>query len=166
MNRRRYRIFWVVFPLLCLLLTGAMTLLTIQRHTVPLSQCSEVYRRYCHLPGIQASFIRQLPINDTLRLDMTLFEAQDSVSFANLLHHMGKSDEYIIGIKKAVVDNNTRFVGRRPKGHPELPRDPEDKNNDVMAIFPARNEVAFLHSNSYDEARDALISNIRKTFNF
>ena len=164
---KRRLLHWVVLALLLSVLSaGAAVAVVYWRHTVPLSRCSEVYRRYHDLPGIQASFIKQVSVNDTLRLDMTIFQARDSASFANLLHHMGKSDEYIIGIKKAVVDNNTRFVGRCPKGHPELPRDPEDKNNDVMAIFPARNEVAFLHSNSYDEARDALISNIRKTFNF
>ena len=42
---------------------------------VPESQCSEVYRRYAHVPGVEAAFVKGFPINDTLGVDVTLLHA-------------------------------------------------------------------------------------------
>ena len=164
MNSRR-RIFWWVFLPLCLLAAVVPAAITYWRHTVPLAECSEVYRQYRHQPGVRAAFIRQMPINDTLRLDMTLLEAEDSAAFAGLLIKMGKSEEFINDIMSSIVNENTRFIRRIPKGHPELPRSTDNKDNELMAIFPAKKIVAIIHTKEHTELHDAMISNLREEFN-
>ena len=53
---------------------------------VPESQCSEVYRRYAHVPGVEAAFVKGFPINDTLGVDVTLLHATDSAGWAYLMN--------------------------------------------------------------------------------
>ena len=84
-----------VFLGLCLVAATVPAAIVYWRHTVPLSQCSEVYRRYRDLPGVQASFIHDKQINDTLSLDMTLFVAYDSLAFVNLL----KGQIKLVGVR-------------------------------------------------------------------
>ena len=53
---------------------------------VPESQCGEVYRRYAHVPGVEAAFVKGFPINDTLGVDVTLLRATDSAGWAYLMN--------------------------------------------------------------------------------
>ncbi len=154
MKRRRHTLFWVLFPLLCLLVVAASALLTYWRHTVPLSQTSEVYRRYRDLPGIRAAYIRQMPINDTLRLDMTLFEAEDSLSFANFLRTIGKREEFIRDIMSAKFPKDLAASGLCRRGIPGSRRpDVDDNNNEVDLIFPGRFAFAIIHTRTAQELR-------------
>lgn len=156
---------WTITLLLTPLLLAVVALAVYRCHTVPLSQCSEVYRRYHDTPGIQASFIKNKQINDTLRLDMTLFEADDSLAFANLLKAWGRSDEFIHDIQASIVDENTRFIKQIPKGHPELPADKNDNNNDIRAIFPAKRAVAIFHTTNATQIDATMDAHFDKTVN-
>ncbi|MCR5445616.1 MAG: hypothetical protein K6E96_08085 [Bacteroidales bacterium] len=158
MKRKQRHLFWLFFPLLCLLTVAGAALLTYWRHTVPLSQTSEVYRRYRDFPGVDAAFIRQMPINDTLRVDMTLLQARDSLAFANLLRDMGKSEEYIrdMATLKAMYEKrgmyNVRFTGTSPRGHPGQFPDPDPDKNEEYSVFPVRLIVAVFHTHNEEEA--------------
>ena len=154
---------WLITLLLTPLLLAAVALVVYRCHTVPLSQCSEVYRRYCDVPGIQASFVKDKQINDTLRLDMTLLEAQDSASFANLLQAMGKSDELIndlavlrelyIARKDA---KEIRFSGSFLRGHPEQRADLDPDKNELLSIFPVRMCIVVFHTHSEQELKTVM----------
>lgn len=130
--------------------------------TVPLSQCSEVYQRYHDTPGIQASFIKNKQINDTLRLDMTLFEADDSLAFANLLKDWGKSDEYIHDIMTHYFDKNTRYIKLHPKGHPELPKSKIKTENEIVATFPVIRTILVFHTQTEQAIDQIVYSNLRE----
>ena len=77
--------------------------------------------------------------------DMTLLVADDSLAFVNLLKGWGKSEEYIHDLMKSRIDERTRFIRRAPIGHPELPADADDSKNELVAVFPFQNSVAFFH---------------------
>ena len=124
--------------------------------TVPLSQCSEVYQRYHDTPGIQASFIKNKQINDTLRLDMTLFEAEDSLAFANLLKSMGKSDEYITDILSLGGNTDKCYSGTFRRGELGSLGDSDDANNEVRSVFPVRMTVAIFHTRTAEELKAVL----------
>ncbi len=163
MTRHQRHIFWLLFPLLCLLTVGVSAAITYRRHTVPLAETSEVYRQYRHLPGVRAAFIRQMPINDTLRLDMTLLEAEDSAAFADLLRAMGKSEEYIrdmatLRTMYEKTDNgyNVRHSGRCLRGHPADPPDSDPKNNEVVSFFSVRMCIAVFHTHTQQEIQTVL----------
>ena len=163
MNRRRY---WIL-PMAVGLVAALLTVIVIRApRTVPLAETSEVYRQYRHLPGVRAAFIRQMPINDTLRLDMTLLEAKDSAAFADLLKKLAYTDDSINDIMTTEGDENSRYTRSYRKNHPEMPKDKEDKsNNDVMGLFYKQYAVAFFHTRCEEDVNILLYANMFKTVN-
>lgn len=67
-----------------LILVGA-TAVKLWPRTVPFSQCSEVYQKYAGNPDIDASFIKDFRINDTLAVDVTVLKAKDSSGWETML---------------------------------------------------------------------------------
>ena len=137
MRRRRW-LYWIVVMLIGLLLSAITSAVIYWRHTVPLAETSEVYRQYRHLPGVRAAFIRQMPINDTLRLDMTLLEAEDSAAFADLLRAMGKSEEFVQYIMSIELEEEDRFTGK-------------DEQDNIVVFFPNKKTVVVMGEK--DESR-------------
>lgn len=149
---------WIVTLLLTPLLLAVTVLTVYNCHTVPLEQCSKVYQRYHDLPGIRASFIRDKQINDTLRLDMTLFEACDTASFDALLRAMGNREEFISdmetlrGIYKDREDaNRASFTGDCLRGLPGIQGSDDPTQNEVISYFPVLMCVAIFHTHTVDE---------------
>ena len=124
----------------------------------PSGETSEVYRHYRDFPGVKAAYIKDMPINDTLRVDMTLLQARDSAAFAALLRDMGRSEENIrdMATLKAMYEKrgmyDVRFTGTSPRGHPGMPPDPNPDNNEESSIFPVRLVVAVFHTHNEEEA--------------
>ena len=52
--------------------------------TVPLEECSELYRHYAGSKGIEATFVQGYRLNDSVRVDVTFLQATDSVGWNQL----------------------------------------------------------------------------------
>ena len=65
---------WIITFLLTLAVATAVGVV-VWRHVLPMRSVSDLYRRYEHADGIAASYIHNFPVNDTLRVDVTLLEA-------------------------------------------------------------------------------------------
>lgn len=78
----------IITLLVCLLIVGSGAGVLLWPRTVPLAQCSEVYRLYVNNPSIRASFIKDFRINDTVSVDVTLLEATDSVGWNKLVEEL------------------------------------------------------------------------------
>ncbi|MBP5528188.1 MAG: hypothetical protein J6X79_07055 [Bacteroidales bacterium] len=158
MNRR----YWLLVTALSLL-AALVTLAVVRRpRTVPLSQCSDVYLRYHDAPGIQADFVKDFRINDTITVDVTVLQAADSNGFASILTYLGRSEEHIRFILQN-HDPEARFVGVVAKN--ELPSI-DDKNcpeEDIIACFPARKYVAVFHVVTQETYEYILLGNLTKT---
>ena len=74
----------VVTLVMCAAVITATTLAVRMSRTVPLDECSELYRRYCDVPGIRAAFIKDKKINDTVFVDVTLLQAMDDSAWCVL----------------------------------------------------------------------------------
>ena len=161
MNRKA----WLLTLVLCIV--AALVTVVVRRapRTVPLSQCSEVYQRYHDTPGIHASFIKDKQINDTLRLDMTLLVANDSLAYANLLKSIGKSDEFITDILSLGGTMETRYSGSFRRGELGSLGDPDDANNEVESIFPIRKTVAIFHTHTAREVEVVLLKSYYSKIN-
>ena len=69
---------WLITILVCLLIiVGGGAVVLCPRIVLP-SQCSEVYKRYSKADGIDATFIKDYRVNDTLCINATLLEATDT----------------------------------------------------------------------------------------
>ena len=63
--------------------SATVTCVTCSR-TVPLSQCSDIYRRYAGNPDIGAAYIKDYKLNDSLILSATVLEAKNDSGWATL----------------------------------------------------------------------------------
>ena len=126
MNRR----YWLLVTALSLL-AALVTLAVVRRpRTVPLSQCSDVYLRYHDAPGIQADFVKDFRINDTITVDVTVLQAADSSGWACLVN------DFNISLAPSVLfsDSTATATCLFPKGHPGQVADPTLVNNDLMLL--------------------------------
>ena len=78
------RISWTVVTLICLLLI-IMGLLTMLSTRFPLPwQCSKLYWQYRDQGGIEASYVRDYPVDDTTLVDVTLLHATTDSAWVKL----------------------------------------------------------------------------------
>ncbi len=160
MNRR-----WIITLLVCLLIVGSGAGVLLWPRTVPLAQCSEVYRLYVNNPSIRASFIKDFRINDSVSVDVTLLEATDSVGWNTLVTDMN------LGIQ----DSSTRSdiangmdlitVKQVKKGVYSKPIATSSGNVDIVATSHLRKEVSIFHSKDRKEKHAIWFYNLEKSIN-
>ena len=146
MRKNRKILRWGIFLLLCLLAATVPAALVYRSHTLPLSQCSELYRSYLGNPHIRAAFIKNFPINDTLSVDALLLQATDSVGWETL-----KKDFHAFPLpennqKKIDQGIDVISIHLAPKTDPTLPMDTTDLlNNNVVAISRLHQTVSIFN---------------------
>ena len=75
---------WLITILVCLLIiVGGGAVVLCPRIVLP-SQCSEVYKRYSKADGIDATFIKDYRVNDSVFVDVTVLEASNDSAWAVL----------------------------------------------------------------------------------
>ncbi len=57
--------------------------------TVPFDQCSDLYKQYANVEGIDATFIKDYKVNDTVFVDVTLLETKDTALWDSLCKDFG-----------------------------------------------------------------------------
>ena len=78
---------------------------------------SEVYKRYCEVEGVRASYVKDYPVNDTLTVAVTLLEANDT-GWERLMEDFRIPDA-LREIAEAATDKNKVWTRTVLKGHPE-----------------------------------------------
>lgn len=76
--------FWTIVALLALVETLVLFCVFQWRYIFPSHEVSEIYTRYENTDGIDASFIKDFRVNDSVFIDVTLLEAKDSAGWALL----------------------------------------------------------------------------------
>lgn len=156
---------WIITVLVCLLIVGGGAGVLLWPRTVPLGQCSEVYKTYANNPGIKASFIKDFLINDSVTVDVTLLEAVDSNGWNTLVTDMN------LGIE----DSSTRSdiangmdlitVKQVEKGVYSKPIATSSGNVDIVATSHLRKEVSIFHSKDRKEKHAIWFYNLEKSIN-
>lgn len=80
-NKKR---FWTIVALLALVETLVLFCVFQWRYIFPSHEVSEIYTRYENTDGIDASFIKDFRVNDSVFIDVTLLEAKDSAGWEML----------------------------------------------------------------------------------
>ena len=85
----------IIGLLACLLAVGL--LLTVKYHprTVPIEECSQLYRDFADNPHVAVAFIKDFHVNDTLAVDVTTLQADSDSAWYELLLDFGASEELI-----------------------------------------------------------------------
>ena len=120
---------------------------------------SEVYKRYCEVEGVRASYVKDYPVNDTLTIGVTLLEATDSAGWEYLKQAFAISTEMVRAAEK--IPSFDVWIRQTLKDHPEIRYDENDdsssdtKEVEIVAISNSKQEICVLHTQNEQE-RDAV----------
>ncbi|MBQ8704030.1 MAG: hypothetical protein IJ524_06610 [Bacteroidales bacterium] len=110
---------------------------------LPVSQCSDIYRQYYKTDGIQATFIKDYDLGDSVTVDVTILQATDSTAWNRLLgdfHVM--VDSVAIAMKQRSADETwMTTTSLFPKGHVGAPPDTVLTNNDFLMVYYPRKSL-------------------------
>ncbi len=140
----------LIIIILSLLLVGGAAAWKFLPHTLSYDECSDVYRHFAdmRLPGVRVTYIQDKIINDTLRLPVTLLQAESDEGWAaidslfgltadrnKLLNDTTLPDE----VKQMLLNNAPSFTTQRShrKTPEKMIKAGNDRPDDVSVyIFP------------------------------
>ena len=79
---------WPITILVCLLILGGGGAVLLLPQVVPFDQCSDVYKRYAKMDGVDATFIKDYNVNDSVVVSATLLETEDTCMWEKLCEDM------------------------------------------------------------------------------
>ncbi len=149
---------WPITILVCLFILGGGALILGWPRTVPFDQCSDLYKQYVAVEGINATYIKDYKVNDTVFVDVTLLEAIDSTGWDIL-----KKDFEVASLPpelQQLVDNGEDLVFTKMIPKPKI--DTSDFPNDLLAISHMIHTVTVFHINSEIEKYAVLNHNYKE----
>lgn len=143
---------WPATLTVCLLIVLGTLTVKLWPRTVPFDQCSVAYQTYANQPGIRAAFIKDYRINDTVRVDVTLLEAQTDSAWTQL------TDDFNAQLPPDMPPPppNTVDFWYAPHGNYSLPMDTILTNNDIIAVSHDIRTIAIFHIES-EKQIDAIL---------
>lgn len=155
----------IALPVLMVLLgVGCCVWCHFHPRQLPLDQCSDLYRQYHHADGINASYLKDFPLDDTLTVPVTILQATDSAGWVRLesdflsywtaeLAHPSTAEAPVI---------KTYLC---PKGKYGQPMDTSSiLNNDYIIVSMHDHAVNIFHIESEDRINAILLYKIKNTF--
>lgn len=120
----------LIIIILSLLLVGGTTAWKYTPHSLSYDECSEVYRHFVdmQMEGVRVTYVRDKVVNDTLRLPVTLLQAESDAGWAILDSLFGlKADRNKLindttipdEVKEGFLNNTAEFYVQR--AHRETP---------------------------------------------
>ncbi len=160
MNRR-----WIITLLVCLLIVGSGAGVLLWPRTVPLAQCSEVYRLYVNNPSIKASFIKDFRINDSVSVDVTLLEAVDSNGWNMLC-----KDFFIPELdpfSKSRIDGGKDLIFTKLINKKDIPQliEKNYSGNIIRSVSFIKKTICIFYIKNEDEEHAVLYYNFDKSTN-
>ena len=129
----------LIITILSLLLVGGAAAWKFLPHTLSYDECSDVYRHFAdmRLPGVRVTYIQDKIINDTLRLPVTLLQAESDEGWAAIdsLFGLTANRNILINdttipdeVKQLLLNNAPSFTTQR--SHRETPEKMIKAGND------------------------------------
>ena len=145
---------WMIWAVLLLLLSAGVAVPRLWPLLFPSHYVSDLYRHYEHNPHIQATYLRNFPVNDTLFVDVTLLQATDSTGWETLRENFN-----VLPVPPHIQDAIDRgedvvAVQLTPKDAPGQPMDTTSLlRNNVMAISRLNHAVCIFETRSRQEIK-------------
>ena len=143
--------------LICLLAVGVALVVIRCPRTVPWEQCSEVYKKYSQMDGINAAYIKDYRINDTLTIGVTLLEATTDSGWATLQEdfEVPAIQEY----KEYYYDSNKVSLKQYTKSVP-LYSDGDTLINDLITISYYKHTIGHFVIQSEEQKRAIIFKHL------
>ncbi len=136
--------------------------------TVPLEECSELYRHYADTEGIEATFVQGYRLNDSVRVDVTLLQATDSAAWVGLTEDVWPKDNYPSAEREIImkmVDKTPVLIVGSPKGHLGHLPDTNYLNNDLVAVCKEKRTVSIFHIECESQINAIMKYHLKETKN-
>ena len=150
---------WLITIIICLVILGGGAAVLLLPQVVPFDQCSDVYKRYADMDGIDATFIKDYKVNDSIRVNVTLLQATDSVSWNIIAKDLNVPpppeipDEY-----KGLFLQSNSFGYLIIKNKPNEDKQIHDKRKDICTFSREKVTICIFHT--CDETQiDAILDN-------
>lgn len=150
---------WLITILVCLLILGGGGTVLLLPQVVPFDQCSDVYKRYAKMDGVDATFIKDYKVNDSIRVNVTLLQATDSVSWNIIAKDLNVPpppeipDEY-----KGLFLQSNSFGYFIVKNKPNEDKQMHNKRKDICTFSREKMTICIFHT--CDETQiDAILDN-------
>lgn len=150
---------WLITIIICLVILGGGAVVLLHPQVVPFDQCSEVYKRYADMDGVDATFIKDYKVNDSIRVNVTLLQATDSVSWNIIAKDLNVPpppeipDEY-----KGLFLQSNSFGYFIVENKPNEDKQMHDKRKDICTFSREKMTICIFHT--CDETQiDAILDN-------
>lgn len=117
---------------------------------------SELYLRYADTEGINATFIKDFHVNDTVYVDVTLLQATDSAGWEMLI------SDFMIRRESLTGSSNHVFFRLAKKGHSDRQIDTVAGNNDLIVTDDGIQTISIFHLNNKTNSRSIITKNTKK----
>lgn len=150
---------WLITIIICLVILGGGAVVLLLPQVVPFDQCSEVYKRYADMDGIDATFIKDYKVNDSIRVNVTLLQATDSVSWNIIAKDLNVPpppeipDEY-----KGLFLQSSSFGYFIIKNKPNEDKQIHDKRKDICTFSREKMTICIFHTCNETQI-DAILDN-------
>ena len=115
-------------------------------------ECSAEFLRYKDVDGIDASFVKDFPVDDTLAVDVTTLQATDSVGWETLKKDFQIVDFSAETIERMKASHNTVALRMTSKNALGAPCDTSNlDNNNILAIDYQQHSVGYFYTKNKEE---------------
>lgn len=150
---------WLITIIICLVILGGGAVVLLLPQVVPFDQCSDVYKRYADMDGVDATFIKDYKVNDSIRVNVTLLQATDSVSWNIIAKDLNVPpppeipDEY-----KGLFLQSNSFGYFIVKNKPNEDKQMHDKRKDICTFSREKMTICIFHTCNETQI-DAILDN-------
>lgn len=152
---------WPITILVCILIIvggGAALLLP---KVVPYDQCSDVYKKYAGMDIIDATYIKDYEVNDSVHVNVTLLQAKTDSAWTILQTDFNVTEipeEY----RELFANSNTIDYWYAPKTDYLAPTDSILTNNDVITVSRNKQTVCVFHITDDDQVYSIISYKIKE----
>lgn len=137
--------FWGVFFIILAVALGVITLIYRWHRIFPTHEVSEIYSRYAKEEGIDAAFVKDYRVNDSVTVDVTLLEATTDSAWVNLMN------DFDLGKDSGTNSLNRIVAWRSPNGKPTEHAQPTSPDDWGVAAVPGKKYISIFHSKNEEE---------------
>ena len=156
---------WIITLTLIPAIVVVVALVVYGLHTVPSSQCGDIYRYYENNPHLSVTYIKDFPVDDTLTVAVTTLTATDAAGWDTLTaaFYIPKLPEFM----REKIDAGKDIISVRltPKTAPGQPMDTTDllKNN-VIGISRKNHTISIFNTDTKEQQDAVAHYNYRKGY--
>ena len=146
MKRNRF-----ILATIPLIVVGILALVKLYPRTVPLDECSPVYRQYEGHEGIEATYMKQYPVDETTLVDVTLLQATTDSAWVSLCHKF-ITPEIPDNVKEKIIYGNSVSVRIVSKDNPRIAVTTDSADRyDYLLFSPTKTTIGLFHVENVEQ---------------